>query len=76
VTPQGSINGEYGFPIVDAKTIRITIDGDMPRGVAAWDCDAGWADVLDYDENGALRWADHGRFVTRRVVGKVVVRTV
>lgn len=73
---QGSVNGEYGFPIVQAKRIRVLVDGDMPRGVAAWDCDAGWADVLWRDETGGLQWADTGRFRTVRVTGKIEVVVV
>lgn len=40
---QGSVNGEYGFPALDMKRIRVFVGGDfsgtcgdMPRGVAAW----------------------------------------
>lgn len=73
---QGSVNGEYGFPVVDAKFLRVFVDGDMPRGVAAWDCDAGWADVLTYDEAGGLVMNGAGDFVLRRVTGKVEVRAV
>lgn len=71
---QGSVEGQYGFPVVDARGLRVFIDGDMPRGVAAWDCDAGWADVLVYLEDGSFKVDPTGRVVTRRVTGKVEVR--
>ena len=71
---QGSVNGEYGFPVIDARRLRVFIDGDMPRGVAAWDCDEGWADILTHDENGHVRMDDCGRFILKRVAGKIEVR--
>lgn len=71
---QGSVNGEYGFPVIDARRLRVFIDGDMPRGVAAWDCDAGWADILAHHEDGSFVRDPAGRFITRRVTGKVEVR--
>lgn len=73
---QGSVEGQYGFAIVDAKRIRVLIDGDMPRGVAAYNIDEGWADVLTYDEQGALVTNGAGRFVTKRVAGKVEVKAI
>jgi hypothetical protein len=71
---QGSCEGQYGFPIVDGRRLRVFIDGDMPRGVAAWDCDAGWADVLVRREDGSVKLDAAGRFITRRVSGKIEVR--
>lgn len=71
---QGSVNGEYGFPKVPARSVRVLIDGDMPRGVVAYDVTAGWADLLLYDEHGALVMNGAGGFLTRRVTGKVEVR--
>lgn len=72
----GSVNGEYGFPIVEAKRIRVYIDGDMPRGVVAYNLNEGWADILTYDEQGALVTNGIGGFIARRVTGKVEVRAV
>lgn len=72
----GSINGEYGFPKVEAKRIRVLIDGDMPRGVVAWNADEGWADILTYDEQGALVMNGAGGFVSQRVTGRVEVWAV
>lgn len=73
---QGSVNGEYNFPVLDMKHYRVTIDGDMPRGLAAWNVDEGWADVLVRDETGTLVMNGAGGFVTKRVTGKIEVRAV
>lgn len=72
---QGSVNGEYGFPVVEAITIRVFVNGDMPRGVVAYDVDAGWADVLLYDEQGGLV-RNGNYFLTQRRTGVVEVREV
>lgn len=73
IPPQGSVNGEHGFPKVVAPNIRILINGDMPRGVSAYDVLGGWVDVLVWDDDG--RPMHNGEdFVTQRVFGKVEVK--
>lgn len=82
---QGSVDGEYGFPKVEAKTIRIAIDGDRRRGIVAFNIvdvlfasptfirGAGWVDVLTYDELGHVITNGAGGFVVQRVKGMVEV---
>lgn len=69
----GSVDGQYGYPIVEAKRVRVFVDGDMPRGVTAYNVDEGWADVLTYGDQGELLTNGAGVFLTRRIAGKVEV---
>ena len=62
------------MPYEERKTIRVLVDGDMLRGVSAYDVLEGWADVLIWDDDGnALH--DGESFVTKRVFGKVEVKS-
>lgn len=73
MTSKGSIDGQHGLPKVKADSVRILIDGDMPRGVVAWNAEEGWADILDRDEHGSFVQID-GKTRTRRIYGKIEVR--
>ena len=74
---QGSVNGECGLPAMsldERKAIRVTVNGDMPRSVVAFDADAGWVDVIQWDDDG--RPLHNGEdFVTQRLHGTVEVRS-
>ena len=70
---KASVEGLHGLPIVSAETVRVFVDGDMPRGVVAYDCDAGWAEVLVWDDFGAPLH-DGENYVVQRLAGKVEVR--
>ena len=59
-------------PGFDASWLRVFIDGDMPRGVIAWNADEGWAEVMVWNDDGtAVGGASDPQ--TRRVYGKVNV---
>ena len=72
---QGSANGEHGFPVVEGKNLRVCVDGDMHRGVAAYDIDEGWADIIELDDHGLTVWLDKAAGVRKlkRYRGKVEV---
>lgn len=68
-----STDGREGYPKPDdASRLRVLIDGDMLRGVVAYDADAGWADVLLWDEDGNPTMRD-GHFVAVRRTGMIEV---
>jgi len=72
---KASVDGLHGLPAIKAETVRVTIDGDMLRGVVAYDCDEGWADVLVWDDAGQT--LHNGEFfVTHRISGKIEAREV
>jgi len=71
---KGSVDGLHGLPIIQARLVRIFVDGDMPRGVVSYDCDQGWCDVLVWDDAGCVV-NDGENFVTQRVYGKVEARS-
>lgn len=49
----------YGFEqLARPDCIHILIDGDLKRGVVAYDQDAGWADVVLWDDAGQPVWKD------------------
>lgn len=69
----GSIDGLPGLPRVEVAKIRVFVDGDMPRGVYAFNADEGWAEVLVYGDDGRpLHNGEH--LVVQRVFGKVEAR--
>lgn len=70
---KGSVDGLHGLPRIHGKMIRVFVDGDMPRGVVSFDCDAGWCDVLVWNDVGRPLF-DGENFVTQRLTGKVEVR--
>ena len=69
---KGSVDGAHGLPVIRAKLVRVFVNGDMPRGVVAYDCDAGWADVLVWDDAGHVL-SDGEHYLTQRVRGRVTV---
>ena len=69
---KGSVDGQHGLPTVNARGIRIFVDGDLPKGVRSWDADEGWADVLRWHDDG-YPMHDGEDFVTQRIYGKVRV---
>lgn len=71
---KGSVDGLHGLPIIEGRAVRIFVDGDMPRGVVSYDCDAGWADVLVWDDDGGPL-SDGENFITRRLFGKVEAKS-
>ena len=70
---KGSVNGEHGLPKIVPVNIRVFVDGDMPRGVVAYDVLEGWADVLCWDDDGNPLHNGED-FVSQRVYGKVEVK--
>lgn len=70
---KGSVDGLHGLPVIEGRLIRVFVDGDMPRGVVSYDCDAGWCDVLVWDDLGRIV-TDGENFITQRLRGKVEVR--
>lgn len=34
-----SIDGLHGLPVVEGKTVRVLLDGDMLRGIVSFDAD-------------------------------------
>lgn len=71
-----STDGRCGYPQpTDPARLRVLIDGDMLRGVVAYDIDEGWADVLLWDEDGnpVMR---NGQFVATRRSGVIKVYLV
>ena len=72
---KASIDGLHGLPVVEGKTVRVLLDGDMLRGIVSFDADEGRADVLLWDDQGnALHNGEF--FVTQRMFGKIEVRGV
>lgn len=71
--PKGPVDGLHGLPIVDGKTVRVFVDGDMPRGVQSWNAEEGWADVLIWNDDGTPLF-DGENYVTQRVTGRVEVK--
>lgn len=69
---KGSTDGQHGLPVIYGKPVRVFVDGDMPRGVVAYDCEAGWCEVLMWTDDG---WpvTDGENFIVRRLTGKVEV---
>ena len=71
--PRLATDGREGFPNpVDAQSIRVYIDGDLKRGVVAYDMIEGWADVIAWDEDGEPRLTDTGDYIAQRYRGKIV----
>lgn len=50
--------------------IRVTVDGDALRDVVAYDCDEGWALVLNHDDRGE-RVVRGGDYLAHPVFGYV-----
>lgn len=70
---QLSANGEHGFPKhPNQGRVKVFVGGDMLRNVVAYDLDAGWAEVITHDDNGALMRLGEGWGI-RRYLGKVKV---
>jgi len=57
---------------VDPLRIRVYINGDLKRGVVAYDMIEGWADVIAWDEQGDPRLTDTGDYIAQRYRGKIV----
>ena len=57
---------------VDPLRIRVYINGDLKRGVVAYDMIEGWADVIAWDEQGEPRLTDTGDYIAQRYRGKIV----
>lgn len=71
-----STDGRWGYPKPeDASRLRVLIDGDMLRGVVAYDVDEGWADVLLWGDDGDPVMRD-GQFVATRRTGQIKVYLV
>lgn len=70
---KGSVDGLHGLPVVQGRTLRVLIDGDMLRGVVSFDADEGWVDALIWDDAGKPLH-DGENFVTQRRFGAVEVR--
>lgn len=70
---RGSVEGQYGFPRLPGAKFRVFVDGDMPRGVVAYDVIEGWAEVLQWDDEGHVLHNGED-FVKTRIHGKVEVR--
>ena len=71
---KGSINGEHGFPkLINPSNVRVLVDGDMPRGVVAYDIVAGWAEVIIFDDEGRPLH-DGVNLITQRIYGHVEVK--
>lgn len=52
------------------ETVRVFIDGDMPRGVLGYDIEEGWALVCEFGEDGQpIR--NGAYWQTRIVTGKI-----
>ncbi len=72
---KGSVEGLHGLPLINGKTVRVFVDGDMPRGVISWDIDQGWADVMVWGDCGeAVTDGEH--IISRRVFGKIEVKAL
>lgn len=73
---QLSANGEFGFPVAPCgKRVRVYVDGDLMRNCIAYDCDAGWIEVIVHDNHGKL--VKHGDgWLSRRIKGDVRVALV
>ncbi|MEN9924166.1 MAG: hypothetical protein RL268_292 [Pseudomonadota bacterium] len=70
---KASVDGLHGLPTIKGESVRVMVDGDMLRGVVSYDCDEGWADVLEWDDGGhPLHNGEY--FVTQRLYGKIEVR--
>jgi len=66
-------DGREGFPCpLDSGAIRVYINGDLKRGVVAYDMIEGWADVIAWDEQGEPRLTDTGDYIAQRYRGKIV----
>lgn len=70
---KGSVDGLHGLPVIQARLIRVFVNGDMPRGVVSYDCDEGWADILVWNDSGRPLH-DGENFVVQRVAGVVEVK--
>lgn len=71
--PRMATDGRVGFPRpADDADIRVFIDGDLKRGVVAYDMVAGWADVILWREDGKAQLTDTGDFIAHRYRGKIV----
>jgi hypothetical protein len=70
---QCASNADYGFErLARPDCIRILINGDLKRGVIAYDQDAGWADVVLWDDHGQPVWKD-GDYCRTRYHGDIRV---
>lgn len=69
---RGSVDGLHGFPVVEARLVRVFVNNDMPRGVVSYDCYAGWADVLVWNDDGDPV-TDGENFIVRRLFGNIEV---
>lgn len=66
-------NDDYGFErLARPECIRILIDGDLKRGVLAYDQDAGWADVVLWDDHGVAVYTE-GKVCRTRYHGDIRV---
>lgn len=66
-------DGRSGFvPPHDPYVYRVFIDGDMKRGVNAFDLDEGWIEIAIFDDNGKHIEKD-GDFFYRRCYGDIIV---
>ncbi len=71
---KASVDGLHGLPAIKGESVRVIVDGDMLRGVVSYDCDEGWADILEWDDDGKpLHNGEY--YVTRRIHGVVEART-
>lgn len=69
---KGSVDGMHGLPVVNGQTVRVFVDGDMPRGVISWDAEHGWCDVMVWNDDGGPV-SDGENFISRRLFGKIEV---
>ena len=69
-----SANGEHGFPSAHdiVHRLRILVDGDMLRGVLAYDMEAGWVEVAETNGRGEYVRMN-GQYIARRIIGAVKV---
>ena len=71
--PRLATDGRKGFPRpARSADVRVYIDGDLKRGVVAYDMIEGWADVILWREDGMACFTDGGDFIAQRYRGKIV----
>lgn len=74
---QGSVNGEYGLPVLPLEVcekLQVAVDGDHKYAVVAFDMDEGWAATLMRTDTGLfIREAE--QYPPVRVFGTVTVWT-
>lgn len=65
-------DGREGFPTPsNADAVRVYIDGDLKRGVIAYDALAGWVDVIMWDQDGVPVVTDDGDYIAQRYRGTI-----